>query len=111
MSRETLGEFEKLVVLAVVRLGEGAYGAEIIRVLEERAGRTTSAGAVYVALRRLEEKEMVSSRLGEPSPTRGGRPKRFYRVEAAGLEALRAARAEWDAMLDGLEEALAGPDR
>ena len=101
--RAALGEFEKLVLLAVLRLGPRAYGATVIEELERRTGRAAAPGAVYVALRRLEGKGMVSSRVGDPTPERGGRAKRFLRVEAAGLAALREARAEWEAMSAGLE--------
>lgn len=106
MSKSSLGEFEKLVMLAVLHLGNEAYGATIIQELEERTGRTVSAGAVYVALRRLEKKDLVSSHLGKPSPRRGGRPKRFFSVEPAGVEALRRAQEDWTAMVQGLQEVL-----
>ncbi len=106
MSRNSLGEFEKLVMLAVLHLGHEAYGAAIIQELEDRTGRTTSAGAVYVALRRLEKKGHVTSRLGEPSPRRGGRPKRFFAVGREGVEALRRAQEDWAAMARGLEGTL-----
>jgi DNA-binding PadR family transcriptional regulator len=100
--RAGLGEFEKLVLLAVLRLGDEAYGVTIAEELEHRTGRAIAAGAVYVALQRLERKGMVVSRLGAPSAVRGGRAKRFYALEPDGLEALRAARADWDAMAAGL---------
>lgn len=103
MSKSSLGEFEKLVMLAVLRLGREAYGATIIQELEERTGRTVSAGAVYVSLRRLEKKALVGSHLGEPSPRRGGRPKRFFSVTAEGVEALRRAREDWAALTRGLD--------
>ncbi|MDX1748264.1 MAG: PadR family transcriptional regulator, partial [Halobacteriales archaeon] len=106
MPRETLGEFEKLVMLAVLRLRGDAYGAEILRELEERAGRVASAGAAYVALRRLERKDMVASALGESTPGRGGRPKRYYTVRPEGVEALREARSQWDALSEGLDDVL-----
>jgi DNA-binding PadR family transcriptional regulator len=106
VSQSSLGEFEKLVMLAVLNLGREAYGATIIQELEERTGRTVSAGAVYVALRRLEKKAMVSSHLGKPSPKRGGRPKRFFAVNADGIEALRRAQEDWTAMARGLHETL-----
>jgi PadR family transcriptional regulator PadR len=106
VSKNSLGEFEKLVMLAVLRLGNEAYGATIIQELEERTGRTVSAGAVYVALRRLEKKALVSSHLGEPSPRRGGRPKRFFSVNPEGVEALRRAQEDWTAMARGLQEVL-----
>ena len=106
MSRDSLGEFEKLVMLAVLRLEGEAYGAPIIQELEERTGRTVSAGAVYVSLRRLEKKELVRSHLGKPSPRRGGRPKRFFSVTTDGIDALRQAQEDWTAMTRGLEEVL-----
>jgi PadR family transcriptional regulator PadR len=108
VSKNSLGEFEKLVMLAVLHLGREAYGATIIQELQERTGRTVSAGAVYVALRRLEKKDMVESRLGEPSPKRGGRPKRFFSVKPEGVEALRRAQEDWKAMVRGLREVLEG---
>ena len=101
--RAALGEFEKLVLLAVLRLADDAYGTTVIEELERRTGRAVAPGAVYVALRRLEQKGMVSCRLGDPTPERGGRAKRFLRVEPGGLAALREARAEWEAMSAGLE--------
>ena len=103
MSRDSLGEFEKLVLLAVVRLGGEAYGAPIIREIEDRTGRTVTAGAVYVALRRLEKKAVVRSEFGPPTPERGGRPKRFFQITSHGLRTLQAARREWEAMTAGLE--------
>ena len=106
MSRSSLGEFEKLVMLAVLHLGQEAYGAAILWELEQRTGRAASSGAVYVALRRLQKKGLVSSRLGERTPRRGGRPKRYYSVEAEGLASLRQAQEDWDAMMRGLERTL-----
>lgn len=105
---ETLGGFEKLLLLAVLQLGEDAYGAAIFEELSERTRRTVSPGAVYVTLRRLEKKAMLRARPGESTPERGGRPKKVYAIEHAGLEALREARREWDAMADGLDGLLAG---
>lgn len=102
MPHDSLGEFEKLVMMAVLHLGSEAYGASIIGELEARTGRNAAPGAVYVALGRLEKKGMVRSRLGASSPTRGGRPKRFYTVDPEGIEALRRAQAEWSAMAEGL---------
>lgn len=103
---DTLGEFEKLILLAILQLDEAAYGAAVVRELEERTEREVSEGAVYVALRRLEDKGMVASAVGDPTPERGGRAKRYYRVRGAGLEALRDARRAWDAMLAGIESRL-----
>ena len=103
MPRDMLGEFEKLLMLAIMRLANDAYGATIIREIELRTGRTVTSGAVYVALKRLEGKGFVRSEFGPPTPERGGRPKRFFQVTPYGLRALQAARREWDAMVAGLE--------
>ena len=106
VTRTSLGDFEKLVMLAVLHLGPEAYGATIIRELEARTERASSSGAVYVALRRLEKKGLVSSHVGKPDPARGGRPKRYYTVEREGLSCLRQAREDWSAMVRGLESTL-----
>jgi PadR family transcriptional regulator, regulatory protein PadR len=85
----TLGEFELLVLLAVLQAGEDANGAAILKELQERAARDVARGALYVTLDRLEEKGLLASTTErDPSP-RGGRPRRFYRVRAAGRQALR----------------------
>jgi len=85
-----LGEFEELVLLAVQALGEEAYTVSVRDALEH-AGRKAAPGALYVTLDRLEEKGLVSSRLADPTPERGGRRKRFYRIEGNGIVALRQA--------------------
>ena len=85
---ESLGSFEQLVLFSVLRLGDGAYGVAIKDALEEKTGRTHSSGAIYTALNRLEERGLVSSRIGEPTPGRAGRPPKYYRVEPAGARAL-----------------------
>jgi len=103
---ETLGGFEKLLLLAVLRLGKDAYGAAIFEELEARTHRGVAPGAVYVTLRRLEKRGLVKARTGESTPVRGGRPKKIYTLEPDGLEALRDARREWDAMAEGLEQIL-----
>lgn len=103
---DTLGGFEKLLLLAVLQLGEDAYGAAIFEELERRTDRDTSPGAVYVTLRRLERKGMLRSRPGASTPERGGRAKRLYSIEQAGIVALRDARREWNAMADGLDALL-----
>jgi DNA-binding PadR family transcriptional regulator len=86
-----LGEFEELVLLAVSHLRGDAYGLKIKHAIEDVAGRPASIGAVYTALERLEEKGFVTSWEGQPTPERGGRAKRFYRVEGAGVRALEDA--------------------
>ena len=89
---ERLGQFEQFVLTGVLTLGEGAYGVTIhARVQQLAHPRTASLGAVYVTLDRLEDKGLVSSQLSDPTPQRGGRAKRCYRVEAAGERALHDA--------------------
>jgi DNA-binding PadR family transcriptional regulator len=83
-----LGRFEELVLLAVVRLRENAYGVTIRREIAERTGRDVSFGAVYTTLERLQRQGHVSSRLGDSTPERGGRAKRYFRIEAPGITAL-----------------------
>ena len=84
-----LGEFELLVMLAVIRLGEGAYGVPISREIEQHTGRDVAYGTVYATLERLQEKGLVSSNLGEATPQRGGRAKRYFRVTTKGLRTVR----------------------
>ncbi|HEY7233075.1 MAG TPA: helix-turn-helix transcriptional regulator [Gemmatimonadaceae bacterium] len=83
-----LGEFEQLVLLAVLREGEDAYGVPIRRAIVDRSGRDVSLAAVYKTLTRLEEKGLVAARVGEPTPERGGRRKRYYSITAAGQRSL-----------------------
>lgn len=105
MSREYLGEFEHVVLLAVLGLEPEAHGAHIRRSIRERTGRSASLGAVYATLRRLEGKGYVVVE-EVPSP-RGGRPRRLARVTAEGTEALQRSRQVLDRMAEGLEERLA----
>lgn len=97
-----LGELEALVLTAVVRIGQGANGTAVYREISERSGREASLPSLHVTLRRLEEKGLLSSDVGEPSP-RGGRPRRFYRPTLAGVEALREFRAMWRSVWSDLE--------
>jgi DNA-binding PadR family transcriptional regulator len=100
-----LGEFEQLVLLALLRLGNDAYGMEVRREIEERTGREVSIGALYTALDRLERKGFVAHRMGEPTPERGGRAKKHFRVLPAGSAALEQTRAALDRMWEGLRRA------
>ena len=84
----TLGDFEQLILFALIRLGPDAYGVTIRREIESRTGRTISPGALYTALDRMETRGLVSSRLGDPTPQRGGKRKRLYTLDAAGERAL-----------------------
>lgn len=85
---DTLGEFEQTVLLAIVHLGDNAYGVTIRREIEERTGRSIAVGALYTALDRLERKGLVRSSTSEPTPQRGGRSKRHFVVRPAGAAAL-----------------------
>jgi len=98
-----LGEFEQLVLLALMRLGEEAYGVTIRDTLRERAGRRASFGAIYSTLRRLEAKGLVRSSVGEPTPVRGGRAKKRIAVTPRGRAAVREARRAFGRMAEGLK--------
>lgn len=98
-----LGEFEQMLLLAALRLGEQAYGAAMSQELEERIGRRVSRGAVYVTLDRLEGKGLLSSRMSDPLPERGGRPRRLVEVTPAGIEVLRESRDALENLWRGLE--------
>ena len=102
--REILAELEHLVLLAVLRLDGSAYGISILGELADTADRRTTKAAVYVALRHLEDRGFVSSRLSPPTARRGGRAKRYYSVEEPGLEALRQQQGSLTRMWAGLEE-------
>ena len=98
-----LGEFEQVVLLAVLRLGETAYAIPIREEIEGRTGRTVARGALYTALERLESKRYLRSRFSEPLAERGGRSRRYFTVTATGLAALRASRRALLELWDGLE--------
>ena len=84
-----LGEFELVVMLTVIRLGDGAYGVPISREIEQQTGREVAFGTVYATLDRLEQKGFIRSALGDVTPERGGRAKRFFRATPAGLRTVR----------------------
>ena len=105
---DSLGEFEQSALLAVAHLGEQAYGVTIRREIEARTGRNVSIGALYTALDRLERKGLVSSRMSDPTPERGGRSRRYYELRAAGATALRQSRDRLERMWAGLEVDLKG---
>lgn len=100
---EFLGEFEQIVLLAVVRLGGDGYGMTIRREIERRTRRSVTIGPVYSTLRRLESKGYIQSSTGDPTPVRGGRATRHFRACAEGVEALRAARGMLDQMWEGVQ--------
>jgi DNA-binding PadR family transcriptional regulator len=103
MGKTTPGEFEVLVLFAVLKLErQGAYGVTIREEIETRTGRSVSTGAVYTALERLSERGFVSSEVGEPTAERGGRRKRLYRLEAAGVSSLSESVRTFRTMSRGL---------
>ena len=97
-----LGEFEQLVLLALIRLQPEAYGVAICNEIEKRTGRSVALGAVYTTLLRLEDKGFVATRLGDSTPQRGGRRKKYYRPLAAGRHELAASIAALRSMTRGL---------
>ena len=97
-----LGEFEHLVLLAVLRLGEDAYAVPVRAAIEQRGGRAVARGALYTTLDRLEQKGLLRSRVGESLAERGGRARRYYAVTTRGLAGLRAARASIESLSEGL---------
>ena len=106
MSRESIGEFEQLVLLAILRLGDDAYGIPILAEITLRTGRKVLRPAVYVALRRLEQKQLINSRMGDPTAERGGRPRKYFKLAPQGLERLRDSRQALLNMWDGVQAAL-----
>jgi PadR family transcriptional regulator, regulatory protein PadR len=105
---DPLGEFETLVLMAILRLGEDAYGMRIRLELEDRAGRSCSYGALYTTLDRLEQKGYLASHTGDPTPERGGRAKKYFKIEASGEAALKQAYESTRRMARGLEPQLGG---
>jgi PadR family transcriptional regulator PadR len=101
-----LGEFEQLVLIALVRLGPEAYGATVRREIESRAGREVSISAVYTTLERLEQKGLVRSRIGEPTALRGGRRRRHFELLPRGARALKIAYDSFTGMTAGVERRL-----
>jgi DNA-binding PadR family transcriptional regulator len=98
-----LGEFEHVVLLAILRLGEDAYGVTIRAEIMACTDREPGPGALYTTLDRLEEKGLVTSRFGDPTPQRGGRAKRYFTVSAAGVRAVSRAQRGYRNLLDGLK--------
>jgi PadR family transcriptional regulator len=101
-----LGDFEQLVLMGVLRLADGAYGAAIRQEIHTRSGRDVSINAVYTTLDRLESKGLLRSWVGEPTAQRGGRRRKFYALKPGGEAALRQAYRAFAAMASGLERRL-----
>ncbi len=106
MGRTSLGEFEQQVLLVIMRLGSEAYSVPIVAELGERTGREAATSAVYIALRRLEKKGFLTSRLESPEQSGGPYPRRYFALTEAALEPLKAARQSLLSLWDGLEPAL-----
>ena len=104
MSKQpALGEFEQMVLLAIMRQGEEAYGVTIRAELKTCTGREPAPGALYTTLDRLEDKGLVRSRLGDPTPQRGGRAKRYFQVTGAGVRAVTHALRSYQRLSQGLD--------
>lgn len=106
MSRKGLGEFEHQVLLAILRLGGETYSVPVVIELEEVSGREVSQAAVYIVLRRLEEKGLVSSRMEGAAETESSRNRRYFRLEPVAMERLRESRKMMTRFWDGIEEVL-----
>jgi DNA-binding PadR family transcriptional regulator len=106
--RRSIGDLELLVLLALIRLGDDAYGVPIARDIEAHGKRSVAMGGVYAALERLEEEGWVRSELGEATPERGGRAKRYFHITESGLREVRAARRSLIEMWRGVPELEAG---
>ena len=105
---EALGEFEYLVMLAVLRLGADAYGMRVRQEISTRTGRDVTIGAVYATLERLADKGLLTASMSDPTPERGGRAKRSFQLTGAGMEAANRARRDLVNMLEGLQFPLPG---
>lgn len=106
--RESLGNFELMVLLALMRLKDEAYGLPILEEIETRIGREIALGSVYAALGRLESKGFVTSRLGEPTAERGGKAKRFFKVTSGGVREVRGVRRALVSLWQGLPDGRGG---
>ena len=102
-SRKSMGEFEQLLLLAVLRLKDEAYGVTMRREIEARTGRAVTLGAIYPTMDRLESKGYVGSTMSEPTGERGGRSRRYFHLRPAGVEALHRARDAFNSMWAGHE--------
>ena len=99
-----IGELETLILLAILRLGSGAYGVSVQNEIAERTGRRLTRWAIYTALARLDAKGFLAGALGDATPERGGRAKRFLAITPGWMDALRAATRDLDRMRAGLDE-------
>ena len=102
MGRQHLTDFELMILLAILRIGDEAYGVPIARELEETGKRTVLLGAIYAALDRLEDNGLVGSTYGDPTPARGGRAKRFFKVTPTGVKAVKETQRVFTALWSGI---------
>src|SRR5947207_6422191 len=102
--KDQLGNFELMVMLAIIRIGENAYGVPVSEELEKRTGRDVAIGSVYAALERLEDKGFVISELGEATPERGGRAKKYFHVTTRGMKEVRETQRALVKLWQGLPE-------
>src|SRR5215468_5705654 len=105
---DVLGAFEQIILLALVRLGSDAYGRAILKEAQTRLRKEVAAGAVYATLDRLEQKGLISSRLGSGTEVRAGRPRRYYSIENPGIEALNESKAATESIWQGFRWPLKG---
>jgi DNA-binding PadR family transcriptional regulator len=103
MAADTLGEFEQVVLMAILRLGEAAYGVSIRQEITACTQREPSPGALYTTLDRLEERGFVTSRFGDPTPQRGGRAKRFFQVTPQGIASIARVQRDYQKLLRGIQ--------
>ncbi len=105
-SRVFLGEFEQMVLLAILQLGDDAFGPGISQELEKRAGRRVSRGALYATLERLDRKDLLRWEIEAATSDRGGNRRRRFQITPAGIEAMATAREAWVNLMDGLDSVL-----
>src|SRR5262245_63270163 len=108
MRRELLTDFELMILLAILRIGEGAYGVPIASEIERTARRRVVVAAVYTALDRLERNGLVSSTIGEPTPERGGRAKRYFQITPQGMRAVKETQRALVALWKGIPQLKGG---
>ncbi len=105
---DMLGEFELVVLLAVLRLRDDAYGASILEEIARKTRRPVARGSVYITLDRLQAKGLLGSERGEPTPIRGGRAKRYFKLKPRGLRALKRTLGDLGRLQEGLQPLLEG---
>ena len=109
MATDRIGELEHLVLLAILRLGDDAYGVTITEELGRHTRRAILRPSVYIALRRLKGKGLIRSRLGDPKPVRGGRARQYFELGPEALEILRESRSTFESLWEGLGSELEAP--